>query len=769
MKMNFKDELNQALDYSRVLQEISAYASFSLSKEKIEKAMPMHDLNRIKEQLDLVKEAADYLRTGAVFNMSGCSDVSDHVKQASKKMTLLPMELLDIHSFLTACRTVKQSLRDIDQELLKDLADTLDPCHPLIRRIQDQIDMSGSVRDDATEKLRKLTFELVDVRASLTNHARAFVKQNSARLMENMTTTIGGRVCVLVKAQDKNSFGGMIHGQSQSGLAYYAEPSSFVSLNNQVQSLLSEIEEEKNRICRELSAQVGKESMKILSNLETMTIIDTAFTKARWCIRFDGCIPLIQTKDHTLILEYARHPLIDEKRVVANTYRLDPSEYCLMISGPNMGGKTVTLKTIGLFIALSHAGFPVLCHRAVIPLYRSMWFDIGDNQSIENNLSTFSGHISKISEICRRCDSHAFVLLDEPGNGTDPLEGACLAEAVLSYLMEKRCTILTSTHYSTVKAFGKANKHVLVSSVEFDRETLMPTYRYIPGVSGASYAFSIARQFRLKESIIEHAESLKEKDEDRVQKELENLERLQNEALNQKERFDQLIKEAHRIQKEAAADKEKWESKYRELNEDYEMRLNAMLEEKEEEAQAIIRELRAGNADKMHEKSELLHQIHSMAVVPEEKETDEVFQVGDYVLIEGLNSHGAIIDLRKKQATVDANGMKMTVKLSQLKKIHKPMVTQKSSKAHTDKVFTRVPTELNIIGCRVEEGLKELDYYLDQAVAHNLKQVRIIHGVGTGKLRAAVWKDLDKHPAVKSKTAAGPGEGGLGATIVVLK
>ena len=769
MKLTFRDELNQALDYSRVLEEISAHASFSCSKERVEKAMPMHDINRIKEQLDLVKEAAAYLQSGAVFNMSGCSDISASVKQASKKMTLLPMELLDIHAFLTACRQVKQSLRDIDQKLLEDYADTMDPCHSLIRRIQDQIDMSGSVRDDATEKLRKLTFELSDLRTALTNHARAFVKQNSGRLMENMTTTIGGRVCVLVKAQDKNTFGGMIHGQSQSGLAYYAEPSSFVSMNNQIQSVLSEIEEEKNRICRELSALVGKEAMKILSNLETMTIIDTAFTKARWCVRYDGCIPVVQTKDHTLVLEYARHPLIDEKKVVANTYRLDPSQYCLMISGPNMGGKTVTLKTIGLFIALSHAGFPVLCHRAVIPLYRSMWFDIGDNQSIENNLSTFSAHISKISEICRRCDSHAFVLLDELGNGTDPSEGAGLAQAVLTYLMDKRCTILTSTHYSSVKAFGKANEHVLVSSVEFDRETLMPTYRYIPGVSGASYAFSIARQFGLKEEILRHAESLKAKDEDRVQKELEKLETLQNEAQNQKDRFDRLIKEAHRIQKEARTEKEKWETKYKELNEDYEMRLNEMLEEKEEEAKSIIRELRAGNAEKMHEKSELLHQIHEMAVQSEEEESDEVFKVGDYVLIEGLNSHGAIIDLRKKQATVDANGMKMTVKLSQLKKIRKPNVAQKSSKAHTDKTFTRFPTELNIIGCRVEEGLRELDYYLDQAVAHNIKQVRIIHGMGTGKLRSAVWKDLDRHPAVKQKTAAGPGEGGLGATIVLLK
>ena len=224
-----------------------------------------------------------------------------------------------------------------------------------------------------------------------------------------------------------------------------------------------------------------------------------------------------------MYLEHAKHPLIDEKKVVCNTYELTDKQACLMISGPNMGGKTVTLKTIGLFVALAHAAFPVLCHKAILPFYQSMYFDIGDHQSIENNLSTFSSHISRLSHICQKSDENSFILLDEIGNGTDPLEGASLAVAILEYLISKRSTIITSTHYSQVKTYGKANDSVLVSSVEFNPETLKPTYKYIPGVSGASYAFHIAREYNLEESILERADFLKNENEKQTEKELEKL------------------------------------------------------------------------------------------------------------------------------------------------------------------------------------------------------------------------------------------------------
>ena len=766
----FIAELNQSIDFNKILCQIASFASFSCSQNEIVQTIPQMNRLDVLQSLSYVKEAIAFLQKGHTCSMAGVSDILPYTKQASKSMTLLPSDLLAIASFLVAVRTIHHTFEYEYTSLLDELSKTMNPCQKLIKEIQDKIDLTGSVKEDASSLLKQKNKQLTNTKLELNEYARNFVKRNSSRLMENMTTQVQGRICVLVKAQDKNAFGGMIHGSSQSGLAFYVEPSEFVNRNNQIQTLHSEIEEEKKRICKELSLLVKQNAFTIESNLETMIVLDVAMAKAAWAYKKDGCVPVIQTRDHAFRFIQARHPLIDEKKVVANDYICDAGQYCLMISGPNMGGKTVTLKTIGLFMVLAHCGFPVIAHEAIVPWYDSMWFDIGDNQSIENNLSTFSSHISKMSQICAASDENTFVLLDEVGNGTDPLEGASLATAIIEYLIQKRTTLITSTHYSQVKTFGKQNRHVLVSSVEFNAETLKPTYRYLPGISGASYAFSIAREFSLKEEIISRAKEIKEANAKENQKELEKLEAMQNEVLKKQDRFDALIQDAHRIQKEAQEKKNEWEMRKQQLDAEYEERLNALLEEKQEEAKQIIAELKRQKQGKQHEQIDLLHQIHELAPEQLEEEKEEfTFKVGDYVKLTNLNSHGEIVDLRKNKATVLANGMKLNVKVSQLEPMHRPKVQKTVRKAHVDKVFSRFPLELNIIGMRVEEGLQALDHYLDQAVVHHASQVRIIHGMGTGKLRSAVWNDLKKHRQVKSYTSAGPSDGGLGATIVVLK
>lgn len=451
MKQNFRDELNQAIDFSSVLTQISAFSSFSCSKEKILNALPQFNKLEIQEQLNYAKEAIQFEQKGLLLSLSGVNDISLPVSKATKQMTLTSKELISIYHFLTAVKQAKQSLDSSEFSELTNLAQSMEGCSRLMDSIISKIDLTGSVKEDATPALKSMHKALVDTRLVLQSKSRQFLKKNSSKLMENMTTTVSGRVVVLVRAQDKNAFGGMIHGQSSSGLAYYVEPSSFVSDNNEISSLQIRIEEEKKRICKELSLQVKKNALALTSALETLTVIDVAFTKAKWAVRHDGCIPSLQSRDHSLYLEHAKHPLIDEKKVVCNTYELNDRQACLMISGPNMGGKTVTLKTIGLFVALAHAAFPVLCHKAILPFYQSMYFDIGDRQSIENNLSTFSSHISRLSNICQMSDENSFILLDEIGNGTDPLEGASLAVAILEYLISKKSTIITSTHYSQVK------------------------------------------------------------------------------------------------------------------------------------------------------------------------------------------------------------------------------------------------------------------------------------------------------------------------------
>lgn len=767
---DFMKECDQAIDFHKVLEQISTYTSFSLSKEAILHASPKDDLYEIQKDLDFCAQSLAFLQKGNSFVLEGIEDISMALKKADKQMILSPQELMQICSVLVAVQNIKTALNDDQFPLLMELADSMETYPKLIQQIQSKIDGYGMVKEDATPLLRALHQDLFDQRAKLSLKTKQFLKQNASMLMEDVSIDMQSRTTFLVKAQDKYSFGGMIHGQSQSGQAYYVEPQDFVEQNSKIQTILSEIEAEKRKICNELTMEVKKVSFQILSNLETLTYLDVSFTKAKWAYTHDGCIPHIQTRDHTFYFEHAKHPLINDEDVISNTYRLYKNQYCLMISGPNMGGKTVTLKTIGLFVVLSHCGFPVLCHRATLPYYTSIWFDIGDQQSIENNLSTFSSHISKIARICKEADDHSFILLDEIGNGTDPLEGACLAQAIIEHLIQKQSTLITSTHYSSVKTYGKSNPSILVSSVEFDLETLQPTYKYIEGISGLSYAFDIACHYHLDSSILENAKLYKEENKEEIEKKVEELEKQQAQVLQQKERFHNLIQDAHRLQKEAKEQEEKIRAKKKELDDAYQFELNMMLMEKEQQAKSIIKSLKKDQSIKPHEQSAKLHELRSMHQqenVSSSQEKHE-FKVHDYVKIEGLNSHGEIIDIRKKEATILTNGMKMKVKLSQLKPMNKPKV-EKVVKKHTDRTFQRFPLELNIIGMRVEEGLQALDHYIDQAVVNHIKQVRIIHGMGTGALRNAVWTDLKKHPQVKLLSPGGPNEGGLGATIVTLK
>jgi DNA mismatch repair protein MutS2 len=765
-----KIEFDQAIDYDKVLQQIAGHASFSCSRDAILSAMPLDSHDEIQQALELVKEGMELERKAVYVNFTGCSDIRDAVVRARKEMVLSGPELNAVRLFLNACQSVPRTLNESEAPHLNELSQSMDLCRPLVRSIQEQIDAAGMVKDDASPLLLNKHREYNDVRMHLQTTARDFIKSHSQQLMETVTTTIQGRLCVLVRAQDKNTFGGMVHGSSQSGQAFYAEPRSFVTYNNRLQNINDEIEAEKHRICKELSVKVRKNALALLSDLETMTYLDEAMAKARWAYEKDGCVPLMENNRRKLYMEAARHPLLDPENVVANTYTLNESQYCMMISGPNMGGKTVTLKTIGLFVTLAHAGFPVLCHTAHIPFYESLWFVIGDNQSIENNLSTFSAHISKIARICDNCDRNSFVLLDELGSGTDPAEGAGLAVAILEYLMDRECTVLTSTHYHQVKSFGQTDARILVASMEFNAETLHPTYRFIPGVSGASYAFDIAAQYHLKESILKRAYAFKEENARQSEKEIEHLEQMQNEVHEQKERFRALIEDAHRVQREAQAKKEAMDAKKRDMDENYARELDEMLEEKRNEADAIVRTLRKQKNTKFHEQTEKIHELNALAEpIPEEPAETPKLKVGDYVQLDGLNSHGEITDIRKQEATVSVNGMKMKVKMNRLKKIQRPNVQKKKTELHLLSSKKRMPLELNLIGMHVDEGLRALDDYIDQAVANHVSQVRIVHGMGTGKLRQAVWDDLHHQPAVKEITAAGPNDGGLGATIVTLK
>lgn len=768
----FRRELDKSIDFDAVLNQIAAYASFSCSKNTILQAMPQEDLPAVRRQLNLAREAMTFLQAGNSLSAGGITDISPLVKQAEKGVSLLPQELLQISFFLSACQAARKAFQEESVPLLSEIAGTIDPCRELSRAIDEAVDLSGSLREDASPALKRISRQLTAARADLANKARNFIKHNSDRLMDTTTSVIGGRLCVLARASDKYAFSGMVHGSSQSGQAYYVEPGVLVEANNEIQTLNLEKEEEKKRICRELSRRVRHHALALTSSLESLTVLDTAMAKGAWALEKDGSVPVLSADDRSLKIEHAVHPLLEKATAVPNTYVLKNGQTCLMISGPNMGGKTVTLKTIGLFVTLAQSGFPVSAHSARLPFFTNLWFVIGDNQSIENSLSTFSSHISALAKASDSADARTFALLDEMGNGTDPLEGASLAQAILEDLVDKHAMIITSTHFSSMKAYGKSDPRILVSSMEFDPVTLKPSYKYLPGISGSSYAFSIAAEYGLDPDILARAAQLKADSESSVQKQLERLEKLQQETQSEKDRFQSMIREAHAMQKKADEDRERWEKKKNRFNEEYDEKLAAMLAKKESEADAILKELRSAGTEKLHEqiaqKRKLTELEEKRSPEPEKKYSDTVFVKGDYVHIDLMNAHGEVLSANKNKATVLVNGKKIRVSTDSLRLMKRPKPEPVSHKSH-ERSFAPFPLELNIVGMHVDEGIQALDHYLDQAVYHRVKNVRIIHGMGTGALRKAVWEDLKKQSSVSKYQAGGPGDGGLGATLVELK
>lgn len=768
----FRRELDKSIDFDAVLNQIAAYASFSCSKNTILQAMPQEDLPAVRRQLNLAREAMTFLQAGNSLSAGGITDISSLVKQAEKGVSLLPQELLQISFFLSACQAARNAFQEESAPLLAEIAGTIDPCRELSRAIDEAVDLSGSLREDASPALKRISRQLTAAKADLANKARNFIKHNSDRLMDITTSVIGGRLCVLAKASDKYAFSGMVHGSSQSGQAYYVEPGVLVEANNEIQTLNLEKEEEKKRICRELSRRVRHHALALTSSLESLTVLDTAMAKGAWALEKDGSVPVLSADDRSLKIEHAIHPLLEKETAVPNTYILKNGQTCLMISGPNMGGKTVTLKTIGLFVTLAQSGFPVSAHSARLPFFANLWFVIGDNQSIENSLSTFSSHISALAKASDSADARTFALLDEMGNGTDPLEGASLAQAILEDLVDKHAMVITSTHFSSMKAYGKSDPRILVSSMEFDPVTLKPSYKYLPGISGSSYAFSIAAQYGLDPDILARAAQLKADSESSVQKQLERLEKLQQETQSEKDRFQSMIREAHAMQKKADEDRAKWEKKKNRFNEEYDEKLAAMLAKKESEADDILKELRSAGTEKLHEqiaqKRKLTELEEKRSPEPEKKYSDTVFVKGDYVHIDLMNAHGEVLSANKNKATVLVNGKKIRVSTDSLRLMKRPKPEPVSHKSH-ERSFAPFPLELNIVGMHVDEGIQALDHYLDQAVYHRVKNVRIIHGMGTGALRKAVWEDLKKQSSVSKYQAGGPGDGGLGATLVELK
>lgn len=756
------------LEYPLILEEISRYTQFSLSRELILCLSPQFKPLWVTRENHRTHEAMEFLRIVGSCPMSGMKDITTSLEKASKDIILGVEELMDVAVFGRGLALAKSYYQkaEVKKEYLSDLFTSILENTRVSIEIEKCISPSLEVLDSASSTLKSIRQRYRKALSDRDVVTQRFMHQNASKLSDSISAIRNDRVVVLVKSSEKNSFGGLIHGESASGLSTYIEPPVLLDLNNKVSLLLEEEKEEIVRICKELSQMIKPIAEDYLNALETMALIDSYFARARFGEIHQGRV--IELKEESSIyFKNARHPLIDPKVVVSNTYQLESSHPVLLITGPNTGGKTVSLKILGLFCLMGYSGIPVCADEAYCPMFDQVFVDIGDDQSIVQSLSTFSAHLSKLSMICDHATSKSLVLLDELGGGTDPQEGESLAIAVLDFLKEKGVKVVATTHYSKLKEYALKSNDVLMASVQFDMEAMKPTFKYLEGIAGQSYAFEIAARFNLNPSILEKANQLKieaKSEQALLQEKLERkmieLKQFEDTLLSQESELIKLREKLNKQEEDFNRDKENRLNKAKE-------EIDALIESAQEEAQEILDEMRAHKQVPIHELITKKQHLDSKRLRVKEDVSLENIEVGDWVKLKSTNQQGQVLQLKKKQVVVNINGIRMEVSLSQLLRAEAPKAQKQVFIKHES--IASVPLELNVIGYRVEEALPMVSRYIDDCLRAKMPFARIIHGHGTGALRQAVHTLLAKQDRIESYRLGGQGEGGVGATVVTFK
>ena len=761
------------LEFNEILNEVAGHCRFSLGNQLILTSTPQFSKLWVERELKRTREAMEMIDLGGSMPFGGISDIRMALRESQKDQILAIQDLLAIARHGQAVKTIKDYMKknEAKTEEIADIVATMRENISLSNAIEQCFTPSFEVLDSASVALKHIRRQIRLNAQELNKTTDSFIAKNAARLTDTISTIRNERVVVLARISDKNAFGGILHGESASGQTAYIEPPVLVELNNKTQELRQAEEEEIKRICFALSQQTKSFAEDYLANLNSLSLLDAIFAKARFGIEHKGVTAKL-TDARELRFENARHPLIDPEKVVSNTYHITDEKSTLLITGPNTGGKTVSLKILGLFTLMTYTGIPVLADEAIVPMFDQVYVDIGDDQSIQASLSTFSAHLQKISEICKKATGKSLIILDELGGGTDPTEGESLAMAVLDELRSRKAMIAATTHYSKLKTYGSKHPDILQASVQFDLTKLMPTYRYIEGLPGSSNALAIAEKFGLDPKIVANARILKN---NAKSVEEQRLEELEEEILRTKQKEDELnlkIKETELATLEARKIQDRFETNKEKILEEARKEARSMVEELRLEAEEILSEIReAQKTNTMHtaiEKKFQLDQLSPETQIEEELEKLENPEVGQWVKIRNSNQIGQIITVKRKVVTINVNGMKLDVPLEKVVKAKTPIAKKKSANISYN-VPASMPMELNIIGLRVEEALPLVERYIDDCMRGRLNNVRIIHGHGTGALRSAVHQALKMNSHVAGYRLGGQGEGGVGATVVSFK
>lgn len=782
----------EILEFSQITDRLKNLAITEPAKNRAENLIPSGNYDQVQKQLDQTFALANILRVNGQLPLTDFVDVKPSTKRLGVKANLNAAELGNILLVLTLANDINHFVEELDESVditaIDEIIAKLDVPEDLFRRLKKSLDYDGEVLDSASPALAELRHDMHSNEEEIRSMMESYTKGNSSKYLSEAIVTIrDDRYVIPVKQEYRGKFGGVVHDQSASGQTLFIEPEAVLKLNNRQQNLLAQERQEIHRILRELSNLAREEIEPINEIAQALTELDFLQAKAKLAKEMNASQPKL-SQNHEINLLKARHPLIDPEKVVPNDISLGIDFDTMLITGPNTGGKTITLKTAGLLQLMAQSGlFIPAAEGSKVGVFKQVYADIGDEQSIEQSLSTFSSHINDIVNIMKNVDDETLVLIDEIGAGTDPEEGASLAISILDFLRKKDAKIMVTTHYPELKLYGYNRERTTNASMEFDIKTLSPTYRLQIGIPGHSNAFAIARRLGMREDVVKNAQSLMKDTDSDINKMIEKLNEQTKAANVARSRLETSLDRSQKLEQKLQEALDWYNQRVQKQLDFAQERANEVIAKRRKKADQIIKELEDQKKngalvqdnkiiEAKGEFNKLKRQADNLAhnkVLQREKRRHQV-SVGDKVKVLSYGQTGTITKkLTDHEYEVQMGIVKVKVsdrdieRLEMSKQASKPKSPVRATSGSLRRSNTR--SELDLRGQRYDEAMTNLDRYIDEVLLAGLDYVTIIHGIGTGAIRKGVWQYLKSNRHVKSFNYAPANEGGTGATIVKLK
>ena len=783
------NKILKILEFGEITDRLGALAITSPAKERAEKLLPSSDFDQVQNDIKQTLALTNLLRIKGQLPLTNFKDVRPSTKRLGVKANLNAQELGNLLLVLSLAQEINEFLEDVyekvDLTIIDPILDQLDVPDLLFRELKKSIDYDGEVLDTASSELARLRHDIASNEEDIKNRMTTYTKGNSSKyLSEQIVTIRDDRYVIPVKQEYRAKFGGVVHDQSASGQTLFVEPEAVLNLNNRQQNLIAKEKQEIRNILKHLS-NIAREDIDSLNNIASaLTSLDFLQAKAKLAKEMKASEPKL-TKDHSLNLRNARHPLINPEKVVPNNICLGGDFDTMLITGPNTGGKTITLKTAGLLQLMAQSGLFIPAEEdSQVGVFEQIYADIGDEQSIEQSLSTFSSHMNDIIAIMKNVNSETLVLIDEIGAGTDPEEGASLAISILDFLRKKDAKIMVTPHYPELKLYGYNRPRTTNASMEFDLKTLSPTYRLQIGIPGHSNAFAIARRLGMREDVVKNAQELMSDEDSDINKMIAKLNAQTKAATTARNRLETSLDRSQKLEQKLQQALDWYNQRVQKQLDFAQERANEIIAKRRKKADKIIEQLEQQKnvgikenkiIEAKGELNSLERQANNLAhnkVLQREKRRHHV-SVGDRVKVLSYGQTGTITkQLSEHEYEVQMGIIKVKVSDRDVERIDNSQSTAKPKRlvrATSAVRRSNAHSELDLRGQRYDEAMSNLDRYIDSVLLAGLDTVTIIHGIGTGAIRKGVWQYLRSSNHVKNFNYAPANEGGNGATIVQLK